>query len=116
MQQDKEKLERRAKRLYALWWVLMCVYSLGGNVYIAIQQGIHGIDVRALPSTFSLVTCAVAGLVFLPLMAQVRKLAKASDAEKLYKKATIWNFILLIGTAGILLCNTLAYFFPSLFS
>jgi SNF family Na+-dependent transporter len=113
---DKEKLEKRAKRLYALWWVLMCVYSLSGNVYIALQQVNHGIDVRDFPSTFNLVTCVIAGLVFLPLMTQVRKLAKASHADKLYKKATRWYFVFLIGVAGILLCNTLAYFFPGLFS
>ena len=112
---DKKNLEKRARRLYALWWVLLCVYSLGGNVYIALQQVNYGIDVRGFPSTFNLVTCAMAGLVFLPLIAQVRKLAKASDADKLSKKATRWYFVFLIGTGGILLCNTLAYFFPGLF-
>ena len=114
--EKQEKLEKRAKRLYGLWWVLMCVYSLGGNVYIALRQVNHGIDVRDFPSTFNLVTCAIAGLVFLPLIAQVRKLAKASALDRLYKKATMWYFVCVIGSACTLICNTLAYFFPGLFS
>lgn len=113
---DKKTLEKRAKRLYALWWVLICVYSLGGNIYIALQQVNHGIDVRAFPSTFNFVTCAIAGLVFLPLIAQVRKLAKISDVDRLYKRSTVWYFVLLIGETSILVCNTLACFFPGLFA
>ena len=113
---DKEKLEKRAKRLYALWWVLMCTYSLGGNIYIALQQVNHGIDVSACPSTFHFVTCAIVGLVFLPLIAQVRKLAKVSDADRLYKRSTVWYFFLLIGETSTLVCNTLACFFPGLFT
>lgn len=113
---DKEKLEKRAKRLYALWWVLVCVYSLSGNVYIALQQVNQGVDVRDFPSMFNFVTCGIAGLVLLPMMAQVRKLAKASASDRLYKKATRWYLVCLIGAVGILLCNILACFIPGLFS
>jgi SNF family Na+-dependent transporter len=113
---EKETPEKRAKRLYVLWWVLMCLYSIGGNVYIALQQVNQGVDVRDFPSTFNFITCAIVGLVFLPLIAQVRKLAKASDEDRLYKRSTVWYFVLLIGEAGILVCNTLACFIPGLFS
>ena len=113
---DKERLERRAKRLYILWWVLMCVYSLGGNIYIALQQVHCGIDVSDFPSAFNFVTCAIVGLVLLPLIVQVRKLAKASGADRLYKRATVWYIVLLIGAAVTLFFNTLAFFIPGLFS
>ena len=113
---DKERLERRAHRLYSLWRVMIAFLSIGVSVYMAYQEAINGVNLRTLPNTFHFILGAVLAAVFVPMLVLVRKWAKAADSDKLYAKATKWIWIFVIAITGTLFCNILAFFIPGLFS
>lgn len=113
---DKEKLGKRARRLYALWSVLISLFSIGVSVYMAYQEVVNGIDLDVIPTPFLFALCGILGFVFVPMLVLVRKWSKASDSEQLNKKATKLYWIFVIAIVGTLIVNILGFFFPGLFA
>ena len=116
MQQDKEKLERRAKRFYVLFWLLLIIGSIGINIYRAWYLVRYGIDITDVPSLFHLSCGVVVGAVFVPILTQVRKWAQAAEADRLHAKATKWYRICQIAAVGTVIVNLLGWLFPGMFS
>ena len=109
---DKKKL---AKYLFSLWKILFGLFSIGTSIYIGYLQGILGVDVQTMPSTFQIILIAIIGFIFIPFLLLIRKCATRNNASAISNKSTKLLLALGIASGGTLICNLIAAFVPGVF-